>query len=290
VQLDEAQAVLLRAGDGEVVADRPQRTLRILTDHELLNLTWFRYEPGQEGPDPHVHYTHTDAFYVLEGEIELRLGPDVESVRAPAGTLGAAPPNLVHTFRNSSDSTAFFLNVHAPGAGFAAMLRARRDGRDEEAAEFDQHDPPGDGGRPLADAIVSAPGKGERIASRSSMLVKAGSAGGDGHFSLVETELPAGYPGPPRHLHRRTVEMFFVLQGAVTLHTVTHEAELAPGDFALVPPGVTHTFKNPNASPSRCVVLAAPGGIETFLREAAAAGPADYPHLGARFDTFFDEG
>ena len=37
-----ADLIVLRAGDGELVTDRPERTLRILTDHELLNLTWFR--------------------------------------------------------------------------------------------------------------------------------------------------------------------------------------------------------------------------------------------------------
>src|SRR5215210_729238 len=150
VQLDEHGVALLRRGEGEVITDRVERTLRILTDHELITLTWFRYEPGQEGPDAHVHHTHSDAFYVLEGELELGLGPEIETVPAPAGTLGAAPPNLVHTFRNSSDATAIFINVHAPGGGFADMMRARRDGRDDEVEQFDQHDPPEDGGRPLA--------------------------------------------------------------------------------------------------------------------------------------------
>src|SRR5918994_6980417 len=183
-----AEPIVLRAGDGELVTDRPERTLRILTDHELLNLTWFRYEPGEDGPEPHVHYTHSDAFYVLEGEIELRLGPKVESLPAPAGTLGAAPPNLVHTFRNSSDSTALFLNIHAPGAGFADMMRARRDGRHDEADRFDQHDPPADGGRPLTDALLAMPDE-------------TGARDPDGHFSLANVELT---PGSSREVETTT--------------------------------------------------------------------------------------
>jgi mannose-6-phosphate isomerase-like protein (cupin superfamily) len=225
-----AEPIVLRAGEGEVVTDRPERTLRILTDHELLNLTWFRYEPGEEGPDPHVHYTHSDAFYVLEGEIELRLGPKVESFPAPAGTLGAAPPNVVHTFRNSSEATALFLNIHAPGAGFADMMRARRDGRDEEADRFDQHEPPADGGRSLEDALVAVPGD-------------AAARDPDGHFSLAKVELT---PGSSREIGTTTA--VFVLEGAVALNGT----ELTVGDFALGQGGALHTEAG-----GRCVIIEA---------------------------------
>ena len=62
---------------------------------------------------PHTHAAHTDLFYVLEGELELRLGDG--TVRVPAGTCVAALPLLVHGFRNPGDVEARFLNLHAPG-------------------------------------------------------------------------------------------------------------------------------------------------------------------------------
>lgn len=237
-----AEPLVLRAGEGEIVTDQPSRALRILTDHERLNLTWFRYEPGEEGPDPHVHYTHSDAFYVLEGELELRLGPEVESFPAPAGTLGAAPPNVVHTFRNSSASTALFLNIHAPGAGFADMLRARRDGRDEEADRFDQHDPPADGGRPLTDAVVTVPGE-------------AGAQDRDGHFSVVEAVVAPGDGRPSQTVDGPTA--VFVLAGTVVVEAGGSEVELGAGDFALVPARIAHTLGNADEATSRCVILTA---------------------------------
>ena len=223
-----ADPIVLRAGEGEVVTERPERTLRILTDHERLNLTWFRYKPGEEGPDPHVHHTHSDAFYVLEGEIELRLGPEVESFPAPAGTLGAAPPNLVHTFRNSSGATALFLNIHAPGAGFADMMRARRDGRHEEADRFDQHDPPADGGRALADALLVVPGEDP-------------ARDPDGHFSLAVVVLA---PGSPHTVDGTTA--VFVVDGVVALE----RTELTAGDFALAQSGTFETVTG-----GRCVII-----------------------------------
>lgn len=226
-----AEPIIVRAGEGEVVADTPKRTLRILTDHESLNLTWFRYEPGEEGPNPHVHYTHSDAFFVLEGEIELRLGPDVESHPAPAGTLGAAPPNLVHTFRNSSDSTALFINVHAPGAGFADMMRARRDGRHREADQFDQHNPPADGGRPLSDSVLTEPGE-------------TGAGDTDGNFSLVEVALAPGARETSSGL-----TAVFVLDGTVAVD----DTQLTTGDFALTASDCV--LGNPSETPARCAVF-----------------------------------
>src|SRR5919201_1642630 len=125
VELDVHRPALLAPGEGETVTDRPERMLRILADRDELTVTWFRYVPGEKGPDPHVHRRHTDAFYVLEGELEIGLGSDLRRVSGQAGTLAAAPSNLVHTFRNASDSTTVFVNVHAPSMGFGEMLRAR---------------------------------------------------------------------------------------------------------------------------------------------------------------------
>ena len=75
VELDVGQAVLLRPGEGEAVADLPQKTLLLLVDHEALALTWFRYPAHEDGPERHIHKTHSDAFYVLSGEVSFRLGP-----------------------------------------------------------------------------------------------------------------------------------------------------------------------------------------------------------------------
>ena len=106
--------LLLSPGEGETTTDRPERTIQILCDFPQIIVSRFRYEPGEKGPDPHVHRQHADAFYVLEGEVEFGLGPEVTRVAGGPGTFACAPPNVVHTFENSSDETAVFLNIHAP--------------------------------------------------------------------------------------------------------------------------------------------------------------------------------
>jgi quercetin dioxygenase-like cupin family protein len=96
-----------------------------------------------------VHHEHVDAFYIVEGELQFLVGPDVQPVRAPADTFVLVPPNVVHGFDNVSDSTARWLNFHAPSTGFIAYLKGEREG-------FDSFDPPSDGGRPASDATVVA--------------------------------------------------------------------------------------------------------------------------------------
>lgn len=278
VELDVHRPLLLAPGEGETVTDRPERTLRILADLEQLIVTWFRYEPGERGPDPHVHRLHTDAFYVLEGELELTLGPDRKTIVGPPGTLAAAPPGVVHTFRNASDATAIFLNIHAPSRGFGDYIRGR-------SKDFEQFDPPADGGRPFDDAVLSALGEGERIEGRSTTIVKAGGSDCDGQLSVYETVLPAGNTGPPLHLHRRTAETFFVLDGIFDFTLGAERMLLEPGSFALVPPGLAHTFANGGESGASCLTITGPAGVEVFIREAVRAGTAALADLGARHDT-----
>ena len=282
---------LLRRGDGETIFDRPERTIRILADGDELTLSWFRYEPGEEGPSPHIHKQHTDAFYVLEGELEIGLGPRVEHFSATPGTLAAAPPNVVHTFRNSSNATTVFLNIHAPSMGFAEMLRAARDGRSEDAGDFDQFDPPADGGRSLSDAVLRGPGEGDSIAlGASGAVFKAEGFDADGFFSLTEAVLGPGFPGPVPHWHQGFVDSFYVLEGRLSLALGDQQVEAAPGDFALVPPRAIHTFANPGAESVRMLNLMAPGGFEQYLKDVARAAPGGVPdaelmaEIASRYD------
>src|SRR5918999_5075797 len=96
MELDVRHAVVLGPGEGEVITERAARTLHLKGGIEAIAVTETRYEPGERGPDAHVHRRHTDAFYVLEGTMLYELGPDGEAVQAPAGSFVAAPPRLLH--------------------------------------------------------------------------------------------------------------------------------------------------------------------------------------------------
>jgi quercetin dioxygenase-like cupin family protein len=148
-----SEPLVIPPGGGEIIGDAPDRRVEILCDHDALHATWSRFARGRDGADLHVHHRHTDLFYVLDGELSLRLGTDGETVAVPAGTLARIPPGVVHGFRNASDADVRYLNLHAPGREFATFMRALRDGI-APPADYDQHPPPADGGRPTTEAVV----------------------------------------------------------------------------------------------------------------------------------------
>ncbi len=160
-----SEPAVIPPGGGEVVGDSPERRVEILCDHDALHATWSRFGPGREGADLHVHRRHTDIFYVLAGELTVRLGPEGEEVVARAGTLARVPPLVVHGFRNASDAELRYLNFHAPGTGFADYMRALRDGR---TLSYDQEPPPADGGRPAGRRPSAAASTSRRSGSRRS--------------------------------------------------------------------------------------------------------------------------
>jgi quercetin dioxygenase-like cupin family protein len=240
------EAIIRRFGEGEAVTDRPERTIRILCDHELLVLTWTRYEPGERGPDPHVHHRHVDAFFVLDGELVFGLGPAVEQVRAPAGTFVAVPPNVVHTFANESGEAAFFLNLHAPSTGFADSLRG--------TGSFDSHDPPADGGRPFSDGIVLLQGQGERHENEERVRwVKAELT----ELSVLELEVEPGWT-VPAHRHDDHLDSFYVLDGEVELATDAGPVPASTGTLIAAPPGATHGIRNTGTRPAWLLNMHAP--------------------------------
>jgi mannose-6-phosphate isomerase-like protein (cupin superfamily) len=136
---------------GELIWRRETGELRILVASEEVTLTEAWCASGERVAGPHVHHDHTDAFYVLDGELTFDVGPDAETVTVSAGGFVAVPPGVAHAFRNAGDRPARWLTMHAPDGGFAAFLRGIRDGHD---VGWDIAEVPPDGGQPASEAIV----------------------------------------------------------------------------------------------------------------------------------------
>ena len=251
--------------DGETITQREGRQVVVLAEREQITITWYRIGPGERGPALHVHHEHTDAFYVLDGELSLVLGPDREHVRVGAGGLVAAPPHVVHTFLNDGGAEARFLNLHTPDGGFGAYMRARRDG--DENATFDSFDPPPGGGLPLSAAILAGPGEGERLLAGARMaLVKAALP----ELFLAEFEIEAGFDGPGLHEHETEVDSFYVLDGEIEVTIGDSTRAAGPGALASIPPGVRHRFAYRGPGRARFLNIHAPdAGFADFLRRVS---------------------
>ena len=71
--------------------------------------------PGAVGAGPHFHHHIDEFFYVLDGELAIRVGDEEHT--APRGTFVFVPRETVHGFHNASGETARVLVMHHP-AGF----------------------------------------------------------------------------------------------------------------------------------------------------------------------------
>jgi quercetin dioxygenase-like cupin family protein len=142
------------------------------------------------------------------------------------------------------------------------------------------------------DAVVHQPGAGERHEmGPNAILIKATSEDTDGKFFLSETTIAPGFPGPPPHVHETLHDMFYVLEGTLTMRLADEEVSAEAGAFICVPPGTVHTFSNRSDSAVRFLNFNTPGGWENYMRAlgtAAAEGrelsPDEIARIASRYD------
>lgn len=68
-----------------------------------------------DGPPLHIHKTEEEAFYIIEGELTVRVGE--RTVKGTAGSFVLVPRGVVHTFSKAGTPTAKVLVLISP-AGF----------------------------------------------------------------------------------------------------------------------------------------------------------------------------
>jgi thiamine-phosphate pyrophosphorylase len=229
----------------------------------IPQLDWLQWSlpAGDLGAAPHTHAAHTDVFYALDGNLELRLGD--ETVRVPAGSCVAAPPLLVHGFRNPGPGDTRLLNVHAPGGWARGRRRFEREEFDTFTAER---------GSPSVRGIVAGPGDGDRLTKETRLaLVKVQSP----DLDVLEYAVSPEYTGASGHVHLRHADCFHVLEGALEVTADGRTVRVEPGMTVIVPPGVPHAFIS--AGRARFLNVHAPSyGFSEYLRRVDAGDDVDH--------------
>jgi quercetin dioxygenase-like cupin family protein len=139
-------------------------------------------------------------------------------------------------------------------------------------------------------AVVHRPGEGELIAGSSSVTIKASGEETGGSFYLGEVVIQPSFAGPPPHDHERLHDMFYVLEGTLTMRLGDETLDLGPGSFACIPPGTVHTFSNRSDQPVRFLNFNTPAGWENYMRDLASALAAGSPtseeigQIASRYD------
>jgi len=135
-----------------MATDGDSRNGGILVESETLSVTYGGRPGGERVTSSHVH-RHTEAFYVLEGQLTFQVGAENETVTLGAGGFVAVPPGVAHAYGTAGEQPARWLVIHAPDAGFAAFLRGLVEGVE---VEWDMAPVPRAGGLSADHAIVSA--------------------------------------------------------------------------------------------------------------------------------------
>ena len=115
-----ATPTVLPPGEGRAIWQLGNRfTLKAGGEQTQGRLAVLEQVCGGAPPPLHVHARDHEAFYVLDGSVDLYLGDDVHSVGAGAFCL--VPPGTPHTFASTSPEPARMLLLVAP-SGFEAFL------------------------------------------------------------------------------------------------------------------------------------------------------------------------
>lgn len=109
---------------------------------------------------------------------------------------------------------------------------------------------------------------------------KATTENTDGALFVTEASVPPR-GGPPPHVHRRTDEAFYVLEGELEILDGGRAFVAGAGSFVFIPKGTAHAFKNAGPETARMLAVMAPAGFEGFFEEAGRpAGEGTAPPPG----------
>ena len=103
------------------------------------------------------------------------------------------------------------------------------------------------------------------------LLVRVPSEATDNKFWLAEYTISPGFDGPPPHVHNRTHEVFYVLEGELGMLVGDKELVLSAGGLAMVTPNTRHTFYNKGSAPCRFLGLTTPGDLGAYLLSRRAS-------------------
>jgi mannose-6-phosphate isomerase-like protein (cupin superfamily) len=107
------------------------------------------------------------------------------------------------------------------------------------------------------DAIVIPPGGGHRVGNVEFLARTADTP----RFTFGIIEIAPGRV-LEAHVHDGEDDAFYILSGEMIFMVEGEDVAAPPGTFVLVPPGVSHGFRNERDEPVRMLNLHAPAGFD----------------------------
>lgn len=103
-------------------------------------------------------------------------------------------------------------------------------------------------------------------------IVKVAAADSGGQLAFFHLVAPP-MSGPPRHVHSREDELFYVLEGELVFELDGVRHTVGAGGTVYLQRGVVHTYQNFTDSDARLLIATTPGGFSELFVEISAATP-----------------
>jgi quercetin dioxygenase-like cupin family protein len=137
------------------------------------------------------------------------------------------------------------------------------------------------------------PAEGETVTvGGADFTLLAGKSDGQVALGVILANLPGGFAGIGRHVHRQTTELCHVLRGTLAFTSGAETGIARAGSMLLLPAGTAHSLWNPTPEPVRYLSIFSPAGAEQLIRGLADAGPSHrltqplFAAAGRRYDHF----
>lgn len=112
----------------------------------------------------------------------------------------------------------------------------------------------------------------------------------DGYAGMFELYLEPGARGAGLHLHKHLTELFYVVEGEVTLVLGDRQVIAPAGATMFVPPGTAHAFSNPGQESARLLfVFWPPAEREQFFRGLLRMAQQTPPPSQSQLQDFFEQ-
>jgi uncharacterized RmlC-like cupin family protein len=112
----EGAGIVVGPDDGEVIVNPLGGLMSVKARDTDTGGAYCIYDntipAGSPGPRPHLHRNHDEAFYVLSGELTLRIGS--RTVTGRAGSFLMVPRGIVHQPSNQSSEPVHVLLIFSP--------------------------------------------------------------------------------------------------------------------------------------------------------------------------------
>jgi len=115
MEVNQPRAVHVAEGEGKMlwVADELMTFKATAEDTGGAYALTDSVVPPGGGPPPHIHHREDEAFWVLEGKLEVMVGET--TFKAGVGSFVHLPKDIPHAYENVSTGPARFLTLMVPG-------------------------------------------------------------------------------------------------------------------------------------------------------------------------------